>query len=157
MECNASSRCFVRLLTQGALRRNVHQMTMASVVTPMFSVLTTLCVAFVVPLLVLFTDYLFRADLNLEELLRKAGADLCLLGLGSSGAVFIEPRVSAAFGLAASLIQLLSVLFVFLFRALCLRIERGDILAKCKYANLYFGVASICMMGGILIYSYWVS
>lgn len=44
------------------------------------------------PFLVLVVDYVFRW-LPVLEALRRSGPDFCIMGLGSSGAVFIDQKV----------------------------------------------------------------
>jgi hypothetical protein len=117
---------------------------------------TVLVVTIVVPLFALVVDNMARVNTKLEELVPKAGADLCLLGLGSSGAVFIEPRVEVAFGTRSSLVEVIVLFAIFFLRFFCLRIEQKEFLKQRKYAGLVPGVGSVFIVGAILLYSYWV-
>jgi hypothetical protein len=122
---------------------------------PPGSLVTVLVVIIVIPLFALVVDYMARVNTRIHELVRKAGADLCLLGLGSSGAVFIEPRVSIAFGARTSLIEVIVIFAIFFLRFFCLRIEQQQFFANREYAGLVPGVGSVFIVGAILLYSYW--
>ncbi|GAC1627333.1 MAG: hypothetical protein NVS9B13_24330 [Candidatus Acidiferrum sp.] len=142
-------------MTKQKLAYTVTSMPMPADSTEAGSLLTALFTTLLIPLLALAVDYMARVNTKIGELTLKAGPDLCLIGLGSSGAVFIEPKVSSAFGAKTSMIELVVVFTIFFLRALCLRIEQKQFFANKEYANLFPGVAAIFVVGAILIYSHW--
>src|SRR5258708_29767997 len=115
-------------------------MPSAPVPCPPGSLVTVVVVIIVIPFFALVVDYMGRVNTRIQELVPKAGADLCLLGLGSSGAVFIEPRVSLAFGARTSLIEVIVIFTIFFLRFFCLRIEQQEFFAGREYAGLVPGV-----------------
>jgi hypothetical protein len=52
----------------------------------------TLTATLGIPFLVLVVDYVFRTDTGILRTMRNSGPDLCLLGLGSVGSVFLDQK-----------------------------------------------------------------
>jgi hypothetical protein len=56
---------------------------------------TVVAVTIVIPFLVLVGDYIYRVESDIFAVMRMAGPDLCILGWGAVGSIFIDPRVVA--------------------------------------------------------------
>ena len=72
-----------------------------------------------VPFLVLVGDYVYRSESSLSQVLQQSGPDLCLLGLGSVGSVFIDRKVASAFPVPPQLAGIIVALLIFVFRGFC--------------------------------------
>jgi hypothetical protein len=117
-------------------------------------VLTFILVTFVVPLVILGTDYVQKTELGLKELIEKSGPDLCSISLGASVPVFLDPRVRAGFGEQGPVVEIIGILLVFLFRGLCVRLNRQVLPDRFRYAGPVLGIASVFFVGGIMITGY---
>ncbi len=106
----------------------------------------------VVPFAALVLDYLTRGK-GVLECLKRSGPDLCLFGLGSTGLVFIDPKVMAAFPLPQPYLVLV-VLLILSFRQLCFRLETKPLSAWSALPSCAFGLSSIAIVSSILYYSY---
>jgi hypothetical protein len=107
------------------------------------------------PFLVLVSDYMFRVEANLITVMRMSGPDLCLLGLGAVGSIFIDPKVVAALHGLPPLVPGIAVIFViFILRGLCFRLGKSTT-NSAAYVILLSGVLSLTLVSGILVYSYW--
>lgn len=109
-----------------------------------------------IPVCVLAEDYIPRMT-NLQEAMNTAGPDLCLLGLGSVGALFIDKRVADAFPIAPQLMCVFVTIFIMILRNICGRLSKtpgpGWWPGK-GFWNLISGLAAVMVVGWILIYSY---
>lgn len=106
-----------------------------------------------VPLLVLIVDYVFRTETGLKETMRNSGPDLCLLGLGSVGSVFLDPQVATAFFIPPQLAGALVVLIIFILRGFCFRLEKQAVTTTLAVGTMMLGLASIFIVGSILVYA----
>jgi hypothetical protein len=118
-----------------------------------------------VPFIALLFDYIFRWTPILETM-RRAGPDFCILGLGSSGAVFIDKRVIETLPKLIALpvtLDLVIVVFLILsFRQIAFRLtqqrtegqEDPTSLAVRAISSCAFGLASIILITVILYVGY---
>lgn len=106
------------------------------------------------PLLVLMVDYVFRTETGMNETMRQSGPDLCLLGLGAVGSVFLDPKVVTAFFLPPQLGGAVAVFIIFALRGICFRLAKRPTTTRLAVGTMIVGLASICIVGSILIYSY---
>ena len=86
--------------------------------------------------------------------MRDSGPDLCLLGLGSVGLVFLDPRVAQAFRLPPQLSGMLLVLIIFGLRAICFRLQKRPQTTFVAVVTMILGLASISIVSSILVYRY---
>jgi hypothetical protein len=86
-------------------------------------------VTFVIPLAYLLVEYFFRFSSSadsmppLETALRQSGPDCCILSLGASGAVFVDPWLAAVPGFGSKLLLVLVISVILILRILCRRSE----------------------------------
>jgi hypothetical protein len=106
-----------------------------------------------IPLLVLVTDYVFRVESGVTESMRNSGPDLCLVGLGSVGSVFIDPKVASSFFLPPQVAGTLVVIVIFLLRGICFRLQKVDT-TLAAFVTMVLGIASITIIGVIIVYGY---
>jgi hypothetical protein len=113
-----------------------------------------LLVTFFVPLLVLAADYVQNAELELTELIKKSGPDLCSLALGASVPVFMDPRVFAAFGESGPGVEFVGILLIFIVRGGCIRLNQQALPPRYNYVGAVLGTASIFFVGAIMTVGY---
>ena len=113
-----------------------------------------LFVTFFVPLLVLAADYVQKTELELAELIKKSGPDLCSLALGASVPVFMDPRVIAAFGESGPGVEFVGILLIFIVRGGCIRLNRQVLPPRYNYIGAVLGTASIFFVGAIMTVGY---
>ena len=126
-----------------------------------------------VPFVVLVLDYIFRW-LPILETLRRAGPDFCVMGLGSSGAIFVDKRVIDTLTKLTTLPVQLNMVFVLLiiiaFRQIAFKLTekdnkpgqvQGQEKERVNQRSLFlavsscaFGMASILLITSILYVSY---
>lgn len=123
--------------------------------TPPHALAIVLAATIVLPLLVLIADYVLRTDTGLNDSMRNSGPDLCLLGLGSVGSIFLDPRVISAIAIPPQLSGALVVLIIFILRAFCFRFQKQATTTALAVGTMMLGLASISIVGSILVYSYW--
>jgi len=99
------------------------------------------------------TDYIMRTSAGVTETMRNAGPDLCLLGLGSVGSIFLDPKVSATFFIPPQLGGALVTIIIFALRGICFRLQKNKTTGAAVGA-MVVGLASICIVGSILIFGY---
>jgi hypothetical protein len=116
--------------------------------------LTAIFATIVAPLLVLGLDYVYRANTSMNDLVLKAGPDLCLVSLGASVPVFLDARVIHAIGNRPGL-EVGAILGIILARGLCLRFNGQLPNVSFKYAGMACDIACILFVGGIMIFGYW--
>jgi hypothetical protein len=122
-------------------------------VTPPSPLAIVLTVTIVIPFLVLATDYVLRVESGVTESMRTSGPDLCLLGLGSVGSVFIDPKIASSFFLPPQVAGTVVVIIIFLLRGICFRLQkRSTVFAA--FMTMVLGIASITIIGSIIIYGY---
>jgi hypothetical protein len=117
-------------------------------------VLIFILVTFVVPLLILGTDYVQKTELTLNELIEKSGPDLCSLSLGASVPIFLDPRVRTGLGEQGPVLEIIGILLIFLFRGLCVRFNRDVLPDHLRYAGAILGIGSVFFVGGIMAVGY---
>jgi hypothetical protein len=117
-------------------------------------VYTFLFVTFFVPLLVLTADYIQKTELELRELIKKSGPDLCSLALGASVPVFMDPRVIAAFAENGPGVEFVGILLIFILRGGCIRLNRQTLSPGYEYMGTILGTASIFFVGAIMTVGY---
>jgi hypothetical protein len=106
-----------------------------------------------IPFLVLIADYVLRTESGITASMRTSGPDLCLLGLGSVGSVFIDPKVASSFFLPPQVAGTVVVMIIFILRGICFRLqERTSVFAA--FVTMALGIASITIIGSIIIYGY---
>ncbi len=108
-----------------------------------------------IPFLVLVTDYVFRVESGVTELMKTSGPDLCLLGLGSVGSVFIDPKVASSFFLPPQVAGTVVVVIIFLLRGVCFRLQRRAT-TFAAFVTMVLGIASMTIIGSIIVYGYTV-
>ena len=113
-----------------------------------------ICAILGLPFLVLVADYIYRFESSLNQVLLHSGPDLCLLGLGSAGSVFLDKKVASEFFLPPQLAGVVVVVLIFIMRGLCFRISRHPISGWTIFGSLCLGLVSLTVVGGILVYSY---
>jgi hypothetical protein len=118
--------------------------------SPLAIVLT---VTIVIPFLVLVTDYVFRTESGVIASMRTSGPDLCLLGLGSVGSVFIDPKVASSFFLPPQVAGTVVVVIIFFLRGICFRLQKRTT-TLAAFVTMVLGIASITIIGGILVFGY---
>lgn len=107
----------------------------------------------VLPFLVLVADYVLRVGVGLNETMRSSGPDLCLLGLGSVGSVFLDPKVAAVFLIPPQLAGALIIIIIIGLRGVCFRLQaRNTTLAS--VGTMIVGLTSMCIVGSVLVYGY---
>ncbi len=113
-----------------------------------------ICAILGLPFLVLVADYIYRFESSLSQVLQQSGPDLCLLGLGSIGSVFLDKKVASVFFLPPQLAGVVVAVLIFILRGLCLKISKYPISGWTVFGNLCLGSASLTVIGAILVYSY---
>jgi hypothetical protein len=99
-------------------------------------------------------DYIYRTGTGLNETMRGAGPDLCLFGLGAVGSIFLDPKVATTFFIPPQLGGPLVVFIIFALRGICFRLQERPTTTVLAVGTMIIGLASICIVGSILIYSY---
>lgn len=117
---------------------------------------TTLIATLVAPLVVLLFDYFYRSSNNpgstWADNLGHCGPDCCILSLGATGAIMIDPHTKAALG------EFLGLFFLFFFftlmfiRVACTKAQSSD--AGEKARTLRYGVWSLLLVSSVVVFSY---
>jgi hypothetical protein len=114
-------------------------------------------VTVILPLIVLVSDYVWRLEITTLGLMKACGPDLCLLGLGSVGSIFIDPKVQSALYPFPPVIGGIFVIFmIFILRGICFRFGRKETKIA-AFVTMASGIASLTVVSVILVYSYWTS
>jgi hypothetical protein len=116
--------------------------------------ITFILVTFLIPPLILAADYVQKTELTLKELIQKSGPDLCSISLGSSIPVFLDSRVRAALAGQGPAVELIGILLLFIFRGICIRLNRQRLPARYAYAGTVVGITSVSLVGVIMIFGY---
>jgi hypothetical protein len=116
---------------------------------------TALLSILVLPIIILVANYLLTSD-PMDDVLKRSGPDLCLIGLGASGSVFLDPKVSAAYALPPQLLLMVIMGIILILRGACSRVlTRGGTAPTIRPGwSVGFGMASICLVFGVLTYGY---
>jgi hypothetical protein len=114
----------------------------------------TLTATLGIPFLVLVVDYVSRIDTGILQTMRNSGPDLCLLGLGSVGSIFLDQKVASAFFIPPVLAGTIVVLLIILLRGVCFRLQKKLETTNVAIATMITGLASIFIVGGVLVYGY---
>jgi hypothetical protein len=115
--------------------------------------ITVLIITIVIPLLVLISEYINYSD-SMRDTFLRAGPDLCLVGLGSSGSVFIDPKVIGAFPVPSVVVLLVVLLVILIFRGLCRKLVSPPHSWRKAIGSCAFGIASIAILSCIIYYGY---
>jgi hypothetical protein len=107
-----------------------------------------------IPFLVLVVDYVFRTESGFVETMRGSGPDLCLLGLGAVGSVFLDSKVASAFFIPPALGGTVVVLIIFGLRGVCFRLQKLPLTTGVAFATMVMGIASVLVVGAVLVFSY---
>lgn len=116
--------------------------------------ITLILVTFLVPPLILAADYVQKTELTLKDLVQKSGPDLCSISLGASVPVFLDTRVQTALSNRAPVLEIIGILVLFILRGTCIRINRQTLPPQYAYAGAIVGIASIFLVGGIMVFAY---
>lgn len=122
---------------------------------PQHALLIVLVATIGLPFIVLVVDYVLRIDTGLDDTMRSSGPDLCLLGLGSVGSIFLDPKVVAALVIPPQLSGAIVVFIIFAMRGFCFRLQKRPPTTMLAFVTMVLGLASVTIVGSILVYSYW--
>lgn len=103
------------------------------------------------PIGFLCIDYVMRfkfAAAEREEIFSQAGADCCVLSLGSTGAVYIDPHLRSVPGLSSPLTLAVILCVIFLLRVLCLKNVKSP--ADQYPSTILYGLISISLVTVVL-------
>jgi len=106
---------------------------------------------FGIPLIVLSIEYAIRwtyTDASPDQIQRLCGPDLCILSLGSVGAIFIDPHIEALHW-NTSLVIVVDLLIVVLLRVICIRFA-DESRSSNPTISLWLGCTSIALNTVIL-------
>lgn len=131
-----------------------------------------LLASLILPIVVLMLDYFIRSKIQGEqswrELVKFSGPDCCVLSMGATGAIFVDPNVSAIRGLKSPIFAVFLVLFLIAMRVACINKPKiavarngvADIPVTDEDttlpANLKFGVWSLATIAFVVAYGYFV-
>ena len=116
--------------------------------------ITFILVTFLIPPLILAADYVQKTELTLKELIQKSGPDLCSISLGASVPVFLDSHVQAALSGQGPAVELIGILLLFIFRGVCIRLNRQRLPIRYAYAGTILGIASVSLVGVIMLFGY---
>jgi hypothetical protein len=128
---------------------------------------TALLSILVLPIIILVANYLLDSD-PMDEVLKRSGPDLCLIGLGASGSVFLDAKVAAAYALPPQLLLMVIMGIILILRGACSRIlgrtksstapggGGGPSATQPGWAgwSVGLGTASVFLVFGVLTYGY---
>jgi len=112
------------------------------------------------PLAILTLDYYIRAKVNdagFQELVRTCGPDCCILSLGSTGAIFLDPRVSALHGKTLPIVIIVLFVFLIFMRIACINKATKTETTGVPPENLRYGVFSILAVSFVICIGYLAS
>lgn len=120
----------------------------------------TVLVMLVVPLAFLIVDYTFRfaaaqPHRTLDDSLVEASNDCCVLSLGGSAAVFVDPRVKAVPELTSPLTVIVIVVIILALRAFCLASAKSSAASRVRTC-IWLGSASLMFVVVILAAGYYL-
>jgi hypothetical protein len=116
--------------------------------------MTAAVALFGVPILFLVLEYVYQTDTTLLAVFQKSGPDLCLIGLGSSGSVFIDPRVISSFRLPSQLCLIIVIVVILILRRISVRVESEPQTWRRAITSSALGLGSIAMVLCVLMYGY---
>jgi hypothetical protein len=117
------------------------------------------CATFFLPLAVLALDYFIRATLqsgSWGELIKTSGPDCCVLSLGATGAIFVDPHVSSIRGVNSPLFIIALIIFLIFMRVACIKADKPTSKSKVP-SSLRYGVCSILAIFFVVCGSYLVA
>jgi hypothetical protein len=109
----------------------------------------------VLPLAVLAMDYFIRAKVQAgtwNELIASSGPDCCILSLGTTGAIFLDPHVRSIAGMKSPLFIIFLMLFLIFMRFACIKTSATAGLAA--PASLGYGVTSLLVIFFVMVIGY---
>ena len=107
------------------------------------------------PLTVLALDYFIRAKIQIgtwNELIAHSGPDCCVLSLGATGAIFVDPNVNSIAGIKSPLFIILLIIFLIFMRVAC--ISKSVPTQQGAPPSLKYGVCSLLVIFFVMIISY---
>jgi hypothetical protein len=116
--------------------------------------ITVVSVVLGIPVVFLIYEYVSRPNETLYGAFQKSGPDFCLIGLGSSGSIFIDPQVTSSFQLAPQLCLIFAIAAILILRSLCYKVQVTPPRWQSAFASLGLGLGSIGLVFGILGYAY---
>jgi len=127
-----------------------------------FSIMRELFVALaatlILPLAVLALDYYIRSTIEggtYADLLKQSGPDCVVLSFGTTGAIFVDPRVSSVDGIRSPLFIIFLVIFLVWMRVACIK-ARGHT-AEDRRSSLRYGVSSLLAIFFVMTFGYVVT
>jgi hypothetical protein len=113
-----------------------------------------LSATFGIPLVMLVLDYVHRRPI-VQEAMLKSGPDLCLFSSGSSGVVFIDPRVATAFSwLPLTHVLIFVIVIILVLRQTCHFLNDGTQSMIKAVISCCLGLGSVTLMSTILYIAY---
>jgi hypothetical protein len=104
-----------------------------------------------VPLMALILDYFHRGK-GVLDCMDRSGPDLCLIGLGGSGVLFIDPRIVLVFHPPVYLIIVLFLILI--FRQICFLMHKDPLVKWRALCSCAIGLSSITVVSSILYFAY---
>jgi ABC-type Mn2+/Zn2+ transport system permease subunit len=109
------------------------------------------------PLAVLGLDYFIRAKIEggtWGQLVGRSGPDCCVLSMGATGTLFVDPNISSTAGFNSPLFIILLILFLIFMRVACInkdvaRSEGG------VPPNLRYGICSLLAICFVMVFGYY--
>jgi hypothetical protein len=108
------------------------------------------------PLSVLALDYFIRAKIQIDtwnELIARSGPDCCVLSLGTTGAIFVDPHVNSISGIKSPLFIIGLIIFLIFMRVACISksVPSGKLGTP---PSLRYGVCSLLAIFFVMVISY---
>jgi hypothetical protein len=107
-----------------------------------------------VPIFFLAVEYAYRPDGTFVAVIQRSGPDLCLIGLGTSGSVFINPRVTSSFPVPSQLGLIILIVVILLLRRACYAVQADPPHWLKALVSLSLGIGSITLVFFVLMYGY---
>jgi hypothetical protein len=116
------------------------------------------CATLLLPLAVLALDYFIRAKVQggtWFQLIESSGPDCCVLSLGATGAIFVDPHVSAVDGIRSPLFIIALIIFLLFMRVACIK-STAPTSEDQAPSSLRYGLFSLLAICFVVCYSYLV-
>ncbi len=116
------------------------------------AVVEAVIATFGVPLVFMIGDYIMRLKTKLaskSELLHQVGGDCCILSLGATGGVYIDPHVQSVPTISSGLAPTLMIGFLIIMRYACITIP-----GRTKHSpklSIFLGLTSMFLVSGVLV------
>jgi hypothetical protein len=112
-----------------------------------------LAAIFIIPIAFIAGDYVMRLRTELasrEEIAHQIGSDCCILSMGATGAIYIDPYVRSVPGLSSDLTLALLIAFLCILRYSCLHNPKGTKERSTK-VSITVGLSSIILVAAVLV------